>query len=351
MWVAARPTDDAARFGRRLVEALDTIVPGTARRAVAHLRRDGAALGEDFLAIVLAELSYAAPVTVVVEDLETLASPVVLDELGQLAERAADGVGFVFVSRDDRLPKTLRLRLRDEVAEIRQDTLALSWEEAGEAIQRVAGQTLHPVQVQALHSRTEGWAAGIQLAALSLRDHDDPDRFVEQFAGDDRHVADYLSGEVLALQSPEVTDFLVRVAVLDRLSGPLCDAVTGGTDGQRMLERLDQQSLFIRPLDGRRQWYGYHPLFRDLLRYELRATRPGRGGGPARSGGGVAPGAGRGRRGGGVPAPGERLGCGHRPGPSRRRPLLRAGRGHHRAPLAGEWCRRTCSWPTSMPRS
>ncbi|HEY5888891.1 MAG TPA: LuxR C-terminal-related transcriptional regulator [Acidimicrobiales bacterium] len=274
-WVAARSTDDATRFGRRLAEAIELIVPAMAQGALAHLRRDGAALGEDFLAIVLAELSYAAPVTVVVEDLEVLASPVVLDELGLLAERAADGVGFVFVSRDDRLPKTLRLRLRDEVAEIRQDTLALSWEEAGEAIQRVAGQTLHPAQVQALHSRTEGWAAGIQLAALSLRDHDDPDRFVEQFAGDDRHVADYLSGEVLALQSPEVRDFLVRVAVLDRLSGPLCDAVTGGTDGQRTLERLDQQSLFIRPLDGRRQWYGYHPLFRDLLRFELRATRPG----------------------------------------------------------------------------
>lgn len=274
-WVEARPTDDAARFGRRLAEALEPIVPAMAQRAFAHIRRDGVALGEDFLAIVLAELSYTAPVTVVVEDLETLDSPLVLDELGLLAERAADGVGFVFVSRDDRLPNTLRLRLRDEVAEIRQDTLALSWEETGEAIRRVTGQTLHPAQVQALHSRTEGWAAGIQLAALSLRDHDDPDRFVEQFAGDDRHVADYLSGEVLALQPPEVTDFLVQVAVLDRLSGSLCDAVTGGTDGQRMLERLDEQSLFIRPLDGRRQWYGYHPLFRDLLRYELRATRPG----------------------------------------------------------------------------
>lgn len=274
-WVAARSTDDAARFGRRLAEAVDTLAPSAARRALANLRRDGVALGEDFLAIVLAELSYAAPVTVVVEDLEALASPLVLDELGLLAERAADGVGFVFVSRDDRLPSTLRLRLRDEVAEIRQDTLALSWEETGEAIRRVAGQTLHPTQVQALHSRTEGWAAGIQLAALSLRNHDDPDGFVEQFAGDDRHVADYLSGEVLALQPPEVTDFLVQVAVLDRLSGPLCDAVTGGTDGQLMLERIDQESLFIRPLDGHREWYSYHPLFRDLLRYELRTTRPG----------------------------------------------------------------------------
>jgi LuxR family maltose regulon positive regulatory protein len=273
-WLSVRPTDDAVQLGRRLVGAL-TLTPVAARRAVGLIRPDGAVLGEDFLDVVQAELEEAAPVLVVIEDLEMLASPILLDELGLLAERAGDGVGFVFVGRDDRLPHTPRLRLRDEVAEIRQDALALSRTEAGEAVERVAGRLLHPVQVEALHTRTEGWAAGIQLAALSLRDHTDPDRFVADFAGDDRHVADYLSGEVLALQPPEVTDFLVRVAVLDRLCGGLCDAVTGGADGQRMLERLDQQSLFIRPLDDRREWFAYHPLFRDLLRYELRATRPG----------------------------------------------------------------------------
>ena len=274
VWVTARPMDDAVQFGRRLVGALSTLTPGAERRAVGLIRPDGAALGEDFLAVVLAELVDTAPVTLVIEDLETLASPVLLDELGHLAERVGDGVGFVFVGRDDRLPRTQRLRLLDEVAEIRQDTLALSRAHVGEAIERVTGRLLHPVQVEALHERTEGWAAGIQLAALGLRDHADPDRFVADFAGDDRHVADYLSGEVLALQPPEVTDFLVRVAVLDRLSGSLCDAVTGGSNGQRMLERLDQESLFIRPLDDRRQWFACHPLFRDLLRYELRATRP-----------------------------------------------------------------------------
>ena len=247
LWMAARPTDDAVRFGRRLVEALEQLVPGAGSRAMDHIRPDGTALGEDLLAVVLAELADAAPVTVIVEDLESLVSAVVLDELGLLAERAAEGVGFVFVSRDDRLPRTPRLRLRDELAEIRQSTLALSLDEAGETIRRVSGRVLHPVQVHALHGRTEGWAAGLQLAALGLRDSPDPDQFVADFAGDDRHVADYLSGEVLAVQPPEVTDFLLQASLLDRLSGSLCDAVTEGSGGQRMLERLEQQSLFIRP--------------------------------------------------------------------------------------------------------
>ena len=170
------------------------------------------ALGEDLLAVVLAELAEVAPATVVVEDLETLVSPIVLDELGHLAERAPDGIGFVFVSRDDRLPRMPRLRLRGDVVELRAGDLALSVDETEEAIRKVSGRRLHPVQVQALHARTEGWAAGVQLAAVGLRDHVDPDRFVADFAGDDRHVADYLSGEVLAVQPPEVT----RVPPRDR---------------------------------------------------------------------------------------------------------------------------------------
>lgn len=273
--MAARPTDDAVQFGRRLVRVLDGVAPGAASRAAVHIGLDGSALGEALQDALLEELASVAPVTLVVEDLENLTNPVLLDELGQIAERAGDGIGFVFVGRDDHLPRTPRLRVRGEVAEIRQADLALSADETGEAIGRVTGSTLHPIQVDALHVRTEGWPAGVRLAALGLRDHTDPAAFIADFAGDDRHVADYLSGEVLALQSPETRDFLVRTSVLDRLTGELCDVLTGAGDGQRMLERLERASLFIRPHDDRREWYSYHPLFRDLLRYELRATSPG----------------------------------------------------------------------------
>jgi len=272
--VPARATDDAVAFGSRLLRSLEAASPGAGDRATGHLALDGMALGEGLSEALLAELAMMAPVTLVVEDLENLTNPVLLDELGEMAERAPNGVGFVFVGRDDHLPRTPRLRLRDEVAEIRQEALGLTADQTAEAIGRVTGATLHPVQVDALHDRTEGWPAGVRLAALGLRDHPDPDAFIAEFAGDDRHVADYLSGEVLAVQPPEVRRFLVRTSVLDRLTGGLCDVLTGADDSQRMLEHLERASLFIRPHDDHRRWYSYHPLFRDLLRYELRATAP-----------------------------------------------------------------------------
>ncbi len=274
VWTTARAADDAVRFGRRLLRALDVLAPGVQERGTGQLGLDGLALGEGLQEVVLAELAAAAPVTLVVEDLENLTSPELLEELGQMAESAAAGVCLVLVSRDDHLPATPRLRLRDEVVEIRQDALALSAEETGAAVGLVADVALSPAQIQALHERTEGWPAGVRLAALGVRDHPDPKAFIEAFAGDDRHVADYLSGEVLAAQPPEVRDFLIRTSVLRNLTGGLCDALTGRDDGRPMLARLEAASLFIQPHDDRRRWYSYHPLFRDLLRYELLATRP-----------------------------------------------------------------------------
>ena len=275
VWTEARATDDAPAFGRRLVDALDRVTPGAAGRAGAFLGAVPGALGESVLAAVAAELAALAPVVLVIEDLEELSSPELRRELAALAERVPDEVTFVWASRDDRFPGIEPLRVRDEVVEIRQAALALSSDEGAEVVARMGGPVLDPVAAAALHTRTEGWPAGVQLAALGLRDHEDPGGFIADFAGDDRHVADYLSGEVLARQSPEITHFLLRTAVLDRLSGPLCDVVTGRDDSQRTLEHLDGQSLFLRPLDRRREWFTYHPLFRDLLRYELRAARPG----------------------------------------------------------------------------
>jgi LuxR family maltose regulon positive regulatory protein len=275
VWTEARSTDDAPAFGRRLVDALDRVTPGAAGRAGAFLGAVPGALGESVLAAVAAELAALAPVVLVIEDLEELSSPELRRELAALAERVPDEVTFVWASRDDRFPGIEPLRVRDEVVEIRQAALALSCDEGAAVVARMGGPVLDPAAAVALHTRTEGWPAGVQLAALGLRDHDDPGGFIADFAGDDRHVADYLSGEVLAQQSPELTDFLLRTAVLDRLSGPLCDVVTGRDDSQRTLEHLDGQSLFLRPLDRRRERFTYHPLFRDLLRYELRAARPG----------------------------------------------------------------------------
>ena len=139
------------------------------------------------------------------------------------------------------------------------------------------GLDLTVADVDALDARTEGWIAGLQLAALSLRDIADRDEvagFVEAFTGSNRFVIDYLADEVLARQPAEVRDFLLRTAVLERLTGPLCDAVTGLADGARMLDHLERGNLFVVPLDTERTWFRYHHLFADVLRARLLAERP-----------------------------------------------------------------------------
>ncbi len=140
------------------------------------------------------------------------------------------------------------------------------------------GLPLTDDDVRALEERTEGWVAGLQLAALSLRgmpDRSDVVAFIGAFTGSHRFVVDYLVDEVLARQEPDTREFLLRTAILDRLTGPLCDAVTGGTDGDRVLGDLDRGDVFLVPLDAQRSWYRYHHLFGDVLRSRLLAEHPG----------------------------------------------------------------------------
>ena len=134
--------------------------------------------------------------------------------------------------------------------------------------------TLTPEQVAALEHRTEGWIAALQLAALSLRGRADVGGFIARFDGDDRYVVDYLVDEVLGHQPEPVRRFLAQAAILDRLTGPLCDAVTGGDDGGEMLTALDRANLFVVPLDDQREWYRFHHLFADVLRARLLAEQP-----------------------------------------------------------------------------
>ena len=146
------------------------------------------------------------------------------------------------------------------------------------------GLALTAEQVAALEGRTEGWIAALQLAALSIQGRDDVAEFITGFAGDDRYIVDYLAEEVLQRQPQHVRDFLLQTCILDRLSGPLCDAVTGRPGGKAMLDALDRSNLFLVPLDDRRRWYRYHHLFADVLQGApaRRAAPPGAG--PASAG-------------------------------------------------------------------
>ena len=169
-----------------------------------------------------------------------------------------------------------RLRAGGQLAELRAGELRFTAEEAAALLREAAGRDLPAAAVAALADRTEGWVAGLQLAALSLAGQADPAGFVAAFSGSHRYVLDYLAEEVLDRQPEELRTFLLETSLLERLSGGLCDAVTGRDGSQAMLERVEQAGLFLVPLDEVRGWWRYHPLFADLLRARLQQQRPGR---------------------------------------------------------------------------
>jgi LuxR family transcriptional regulator, maltose regulon positive regulatory protein len=193
-----------------------------------------------------------------------------------LLEHLPPGVHLVLASRADPPPPLARLRAAGRLAELRAGDLRFTAEEAAALLRETAGDVLPGAAVAVLAARTEGWAAGLQLAGLSLRRQPDVAGFVAAFGGTHRYVLDYLTDEVLEGQTDQVREFLLETSVLDRLSGGLCDAVTGRAGGQAMLEQVEQANLFLVPLDEVRGWWRYHQLFADLLRTRLRQEQPGR---------------------------------------------------------------------------
>lgn len=214
----------------------------------------------------------------ILDDLHVISSPKVHEALSFLLDHLPQRLHLLMATRaDPPLPLPL-FRGRGELTEVRAADLRFTPPEALEFLNRVMGLDLTPEEVAALEERTEGWIAGLQLAALSLRDIRESEAvagFIEAFTGSNRFVIDYLADEVLARQSEEVHDFLLRTSILDQLSGSLCDAVTAGGGGRRMLEKLERSNLFLLALDDQRSWYRYHHLFADVLGARLLAEHPG----------------------------------------------------------------------------
>ena len=211
----------------------------------------------------------------VIDDAHLLGSGGVLPQLELLVWRAPQELRFVLATRHD-LGLGLglhRLRLEGELTEIRAADLRFSLAEA-RALFGATGVELPEEALGQLHGRTEGWAAGLRLAALSLAGHPDPERFAAEFSGTDRTVAEYLLAEVLDRQSEEVRRLLLRTSVLERVSGPLADVLTGRSGGERILQDLEQAGAFVVSLDAGRSWFRYHQLFADLLQLELRRAEP-----------------------------------------------------------------------------
>ena len=213
----------------------------------------------------------------VLDDYHVITAPPVHEAVDFLLEHLPAYVHLVLATRADPPLPLSRLRVRGELTEVRAADLRFTSAEAAEFLARVMGLSLDAAEVSALEERTEGWIAGLQLAGVSLQGVDSPDDvagFVEAFAGSNRYVIDYLVDEVLARQSEDVREFLLSTAVLERLSGSLCDAVTGGADSAARLASLERANLFVVPLDADRSWWRYHHLFGDVLRARLQAERP-----------------------------------------------------------------------------
>ena len=275
-WVGLDGGDsDPARFWRYAVAALDRVRPGLAGRVGPAPSRSS-----DGLVTALINELAADPgqgdVLLVLDDYHLVDSGPVHESVAYLLENLPSGLQVIVSGRADPPLPLARLRARGQLAELRAADLRFTPEEAAALLGEATGQGLPGTAVTALVTRTEGWAAGLQLAGLSLRGHADPAGFAAAFSGSHRFVLDYLADEVLDGQTAQVRAFLLETSVLERLSGELCDAVTGRAGSQAMLQDIERAGLFLVPLDEVRGWWRYHHLFADLLRARLLAEQPGR---------------------------------------------------------------------------
>ncbi len=223
---------------------------------------------------VLSELADArSSVTLVIDDLHELTSPEALAQLTQLLTNLPPHVHAILTTRHAVRLRLHQLRLAGELAEIRAADLRFSERETRELLD-VSGIALSAAGAALLHQRTEGWAAGLRLAAISLAGHPDPERFVAEFSGSDRTVAEYLLAEMLGRQPPDVQDLLLRTSLLDRVNGELADLLTARPGSERILLSLEDANAFVESLDPERAWFRYHHLFADFLRLELRRALP-----------------------------------------------------------------------------
>src|SRR5215216_313617 len=274
-WVSLDEGDnDPARFLSYLVAALQTVEEEIGEGVLSSLRAPGSPPVEALTGALINELAdVPGTLAIVLDDYHLIDSDQVHGMVAFLLERLPSNVHLLIASRIDPPLPLARLRARGQITEINATDLFFTREEAVTFLKETMGLNLSEEDVAALEERTEGWIAGLQLAALSMRDREDVPGFVRAFSGSHRDVLDFLSEEVLERQSEQMRAFLLETSILQRLTEELCDAVTDRDDGQEALERLERENLFVVPLDDERRWYRYHHLFADVLRGLLEQER------------------------------------------------------------------------------
>ncbi len=291
-WISLDENDnDLRRFFAYLVAALRTFDPTIGESAMAMLQaaqpppadavlieliNDVDSMPDDHISMRTAprpEVSVRQNL-LVLDDYHTIESSAIHDALGFILDHLPGNLHLVISTRADPPLPLARLRGRGQLAELRQVDLRFTPQEINQFLNQVMGLNLTPQDIATLSSRTEGWAAGLHMAALSIQGRQDISGFINGFTGTNRYILDYLVEEVLLRQPKSVHNFLLQTAILDRMTGSLCDAVTGQGDGQQTLERLENDNLFVVSLDDERCWYRYHRLFSDLLQKQLMQTHP-----------------------------------------------------------------------------
>lgn len=274
MWVSLDEGDnEPARFWSYVITALNKLQPGIGRNALDHLSAPQPPPIELTLTVLVNELvAQPSDFVLVLDDYHAIENQEIHQAVTFLLEHMPPRMHVVITCRLDPPLPLARLRARGQLAELRAADLRFTLDETTHFLNRMMGLNLPDADVAALDTRLEGWIAGLQLAAISMQGRPNAGQFISNFSGSHRYILDYLAEEVLQPQPETVQTFLLQTAILDKLSGPLCDAVTGRAGSQRLLEQLARANLFITPLDDRQKWYRYHPLFADLLRHRLQQT-------------------------------------------------------------------------------
>jgi LuxR family maltose regulon positive regulatory protein len=275
-WLSLEQEDsDPIRFLAYLVAALQTVAPQIGQEVVGLLQSPQPPPPEAILTTLLNEITILPDKFVLVlDDYHVIDSKPVDLALTFLLDHLPPQIHLVITTREDPQLPLARLRARGQMTELRAADLRFTAAEAAEFLGQVMGLSLSTADITALEDRTEGWIAGLQLAALSVQDHQDVSGFIRALTGDHRYIVDYLVEEVLQRQPEPVRNFLLQTAILDQLNGSLCDAVTGQAGGKARLEALERGNFFVVPLDDQRHWYRYHHLFAEVLQAHLVAERP-----------------------------------------------------------------------------
>ncbi len=275
-WLSLDDGDnDPVRFISYLIAALQTIKAEIGESLLAAIQAHQPPSNESILTALLNEITvHLKEFLFVLDDYHTIDSKPVDEILLFLIEHQPPQMHLVITSREDPALPLARLRVRGQLTELRAADLRFTPTEAAEFLDHAMNLNLTTDEVTVLESRTEGWIAGLQLAALSMKGQEDVHGFIQAFAGDHRYIVDYLVEEVLQHQPEQIRDFLLQTSILERLNGPLCDVLTAQSGSKLKLEQLQRGNLFLIPLDDKREWYRYHHLFADVLRMYLTTEQP-----------------------------------------------------------------------------